>query len=375
MPGDPVSGMSEHSDQTAASPGLTCAGCSKPLEQAWEFCPWCGAKTIPSSTTSIIDTYAKNRVDFAISDRLRDQATLVRELADKAEDTVWNRLKVYFWLFGLLLIGVLGFIAFLGLNTLGGVSAKIEPIVTEAERRAQAARQAIEETGRKVDDLKAAVDKLSSDVGAQTKRVALKGGEISRKFQSLDATTTAFSGRLEAMEKASENKIEQVSQKLSQVSKQADIFSVRQAYPTLGQAKFITYNYRQWKGIAAKSPNDMWINIYIDPSSTGNFSLDKIDNIVKALKTAGYEPLPGMFGIGGPYSGGYGPFGESSVTTVFYFKRKSEPMARDVAAMVTKIVSKTVEAKFVDIASFSQKDEAFVIEQSGLDLQLYLLQR
>jgi hypothetical protein len=82
--------MSEHPDQAAASPAQKCAVCSRPLEEGWEFCPGCGAKTVPSSTISAIETYIQNKLTLEFSARLKDQSNIVRELADKAEDTVWE---------------------------------------------------------------------------------------------------------------------------------------------------------------------------------------------------------------------------------------------------------------------------------------------
>jgi hypothetical protein len=82
--------MSEHPDQAAASPDQTCAACSRALEEGWGFCPGCGAKTVPSSTISAIDTYIQNKLTLELSARLKDQSNIVRELADKAEDTVWE---------------------------------------------------------------------------------------------------------------------------------------------------------------------------------------------------------------------------------------------------------------------------------------------
>lgn len=42
-----------------------------------------------------IDSYIEARANRILDARLSDQATLVREVADKAEDVVWARLKRY----------------------------------------------------------------------------------------------------------------------------------------------------------------------------------------------------------------------------------------------------------------------------------------
>jgi hypothetical protein len=346
----------------AASPNRACVLCSKPLAEGWRLCPFCGAEAVPSSTTATIDAYVQNKVDSALSDRLTDQNSLVRELGDKAEAIVRQRFKGY----GFLIVVIIAIIGFFGIKSYNDLFQKFTPVVKDTEQRVQAVKRTIDETAKKVDSVKASVDQLSRDVDAQTKRVADKGGEISQKFARLDAAANDFSNRLTAMEKSLETTV-------AQVSKQVDNVSIRQAYPTLGQQKFVTYNNGQWKGLAAKGPKEKWINIYIDPMTTGDYSPSQLTAFMEELKKAGYTPLPGMFGIGGPYSSGYGQLGSSPEATVFYFRHNSEQMAVEVAAMAAKTLSnKGLKRTFVDLSTFG-KDEAFVIENSGLDLQLYLL--
>jgi len=171
-----------------------CALCSKPVVEGGEFCAFCGAKVIPSGTTSTIDTYIQNKVKLELSDRLKDQNSLVREIGDKAEEIVWKRFNRYSVIFGALLACILGFIAFVGIKSINDVSTsaknKIEPVVKEAEQRAQAARETVNKTAETANSVKGAVDQLSRDVNAQTKRVADKGGEISKKLETLDAAAT-----------------------------------------------------------------------------------------------------------------------------------------------------------------------------------------
>jgi hypothetical protein len=319
-------------------------------------------KTVPSSTISAIDTYIQNKLTLELSARLKDQSNIVRELADKAEDTVWNRLRRYTIILG---IGA-AILAFFGLKPLYEIYNQIKPMVSAAEQRVQAVTQTIAQITTEVTSMKVAVDRLSSDVDAQTTRVAQRGGEISQKFERLDATANELSGRVEAMAKSLESKVQQVS-------KQVDIVSVRKAYPTLGQPKVVTYDGGQWEGLAAKGPKERCINIYIHPLAMGEFSPDQIDKLVEELKNAGYTSYLGMFGIGGPYSQNFGPFGSpSNETSLFYFDNNNKQMAVDVARLVSKALSiKTVlEPRFVDFANWP--DGKFVVENAGLDLQLCL---
>jgi uncharacterized Zn finger protein (UPF0148 family) len=181
-------GVSEHPDKAAIAPNQRCIVCSNPLVEGGAFCPSCGAKTVPSSTLSAIDAYIEKKIDLELSTRLKDANSIVRELGDRAEGVVWNRLRLATWAFGLFLF----FIAFLGLNTYSGVSRNIDRVAAAAEQRVQ----------DKVDTIKASLERLSHDVDAQATLVAQKGGEISQKLQSLDATADTFSKRLDTMVKS-----------------------------------------------------------------------------------------------------------------------------------------------------------------------------
>jgi uncharacterized Zn finger protein (UPF0148 family) len=77
--------------------------CSEPLIEGKAFCPSCGAKTVPSSTLSAVEAYIQKRVDEELSTRLRDANSVVRELGDKAETVIWQRLRLASWAFGLFL--------------------------------------------------------------------------------------------------------------------------------------------------------------------------------------------------------------------------------------------------------------------------------
>ena len=243
---------------------MNCLACSNPLVDGAEYCPFCGTRAIPPSTTSAIDSYIQNRVNQELSARLKDENSLVREIGDKAEDVVWRRLKHYGVLAGVIFTCILGFIAFAGIRTVDDISKRLEPIVAAAEKRAQAAKQTIDEAAPKVDAVKASLDKLSHDVDTQTKRVAEGGGDTAQKLQNLNsaindaqkrvgeyqARSVEFSNRLDAMAKS----LDQQSGRVTQISKQVENVSIRKAYPFLGQEKYVTYDNSPWQGVAGKPP-------------------------------------------------------------------------------------------------------------------------
>ncbi len=370
--------MSESPTEAPASLSKNCVACSAPLVEGGKFCPNCGTRVVPASMTSAIDAYIQNKVNQELSSRLKDQDSLVREIGDKAEDVVWRRLKQYGVIIGGSSVIILALIAFVGIKKLGdvqegvqqAVTARLEPVVSAAEQRAQAAQRTIDTTATRIDAVNASLDRLSHDVDAQTQRVAEKGNEISQKLENLDATANSMSEKLSAAEKALESRVEQIS-------KQADIVSINQAYPTLGQPRFVTYEGRPWKGAAAKGPNEKWINIYVDPLSMGNFSKDQFQQLIGELKSAGYTSLPGMFGVGGPTTAGLGALGDSYGTALFYFKRDAQHMAQEASDIISRVLSiKSLKPTFVDPSAFPNIVlRRFVIENSGLDLQLVLLNR
>jgi hypothetical protein len=291
---------------------------------------------------------------------------MVRKIADDAEDVVWKRLKHYGFFSGALVTLVVGLFALEGIKTMGDAKSRVEPIIVAAEQRAQKAKRDIDETAAGVNSVKGSLDQLSRDVDTQTKRYAVKGGEISQKLATLDASATAAQARVEAMEKSLGNRVEQVS-------KQVETLSIQQAFPTLGQKMYVTYQGNRWDS-ASRKPNEVWVSIYIDATATSDLSSDQVEKLVQQLKNAGYSPLVGMFGVAGPYSTAYPMLAPEGCqeTTVFYFKKNLEPTAKMVGAIVMKALPiPSFKSAFVDSASFAKNDSRnFIVPNSGIDLQV-----
>jgi hypothetical protein len=150
----------------------------------------------------------------------------------------------------------------------------------------------------------------------------------------------------------------------------------QKVYPTLGQQKYVTLQGRPWKGKTAKQPNEKWINIYIQPQSMGDVSQDQLKALIGELKTLGYTPLLGIPGIGGPYGTGFGPLGDAigSDTKVFYFSSQAERMANEVRTLTSRVLTLRVDDTpiLVDTSKFDDSLK-FVIDSSGIDVQLYIL--
>ena len=280
-----------------------------------------------------------------LADRLKDQSSLVRELGDKIECIVWRRLKHYGALCGIIFALVIGFIAFAGIKTVNDVSTRLEPLVNAAEKR---------------------VRTQIAQIDDQIKNEGLKADITSHTLQTAEDIANNDIRILTSKQTFTQNQIDQLS-------KQAGNLSIRQIYPGLGQKKYVTFNGSQWRGSITKEQNAKWINIQIDMTSLPDFTLDQIESLIAELKKDDYTAWIGSFGLGGPYFEGFGPFANSNnQTTLFYFKPSSKTMASYVATRVSQSLQiETVQTQFVDTSALS-KDETFVIDNSGLDLQLYL---
>ena len=122
--------------------------------------------------------------------------------------------------------------------------------------------------------------------------------------------------------------------------------------------------------------NEKWINVYIQPTSYGEILPEQLETLLKELKTRGCTPLLGIFGTGGPYSTGFGPLGDYGTgTTIFYFNNEAKQMADEVRSLASSILTLKIDDApiFVDRSKFAPSDDRqFVIDNSGLDIQLYI---
>jgi outer membrane murein-binding lipoprotein Lpp len=263
-------------------------------------------------------------------------------------------------------------------NTINGIKQRIEPIVRAAEDKAKATKATVDQIAIQVGTIKSSVDHLAPDVDAQTKRVAslandidvqtkrvaLTGGELSSKLQKLDEEHRNLQARLEAL-----------NTRVQQVSTQVSSVSTLQQYPTLGRKKFIVLGREPLKDPAGKEPKDKWVNIAMFPYALADFSEPQLRELQDQLRGSGYTPLVGSLGVDGPYQTGFAALGDPNNTTVFYFKPEDKAMADNVAKIASKALSVTaIQPRFVDRTKFTTSDDRrFVIENSGIDLQIVIL--
>jgi hypothetical protein len=336
-----------------------------------EFCPFCGEKNIDQTTAGAIDVYIQTKLEQELAKRLTDQGSMVREIGDRAEDVVFRRIKVY-TIFVLIFSAICGFWGWRNIDDVSrsiarAISDRVEPLIKSAERKAQAAQQAGSDAEGKAEAVRAKLDNLATDTDAQVKRITERSGDIAVALQNYDARATQLSQRLNAQ-------LESLGSRVSQISGQVDSVTLDQIYPSLGHPKFVTFNGAKWKSTDQKLPSEKWVNIYIQPTFLGDLTQDGLHDLMDKLKTQGDTPFLGAFGVGGPYGSQFASLGSGDTgTTVFYY----DSGAKDIADRIRIMVSETLHIRDVQVlyrkpSEIQDKDLRYVVESSGLDLQIYL---
>lgn len=352
----------------------SCSSCAKPLVEGGAFCPHCGTRRLDGGVASAIDSYVLSRVNAELSTRLKDQNSLVREVGDKAEDIVWRRFRAYF---GAIAVCVAA-IGWLGYKSVSDVQKAMEPVVRGFWDQVDVAKADMQRVSSQVTAVRQSVDSVSREAEAQKRRVADRGGEVGKKLEALDnaiLSARSYQLRSEEAERRLQQVASRVEQRVEQLARQADRTSVRAAFPALGQPRLVTLEGKPWGGISSKPVGARWINLVIDVTAQRDYKPEEIDRLVTELKKKGLEPVLGSFGVGGAYSAGYSFFGNRSITGVFYFHKDSARLAKEVADLIYGVLSVKAEVDYSPPSGLSPEDQRFVLEQSGLDLQIRLKQR
>ena len=377
----------------------TCPKCGDALIDGKLFCPNCGLAIVSLPERVAIDSYVEARVQQAMSARLADQNNLTREIADRAEDVVWSRIKRYTWAAGLalFLLGLYGFSSIQEAKTTiaNEARSRLEPVIEDTEKRVKAAQTDIGDTDKKIKAVQKQLDDTSKLADDQSKRITAQGGEIDKKLEDLqkaanqanslssgyEKQATNFEKELGEMRKHAEEQSRRLEDtqkafeaKISQVTQQINNESIQEAYPTLGQKLYVTFNGHPWKGANEKKPGEKWVNINLDPLAVGEnrVSKEQLKSLSDALEKAGYTPYFGFFGVGGPVSTGFGSMGPE-VSGVVYLNASRQ---KDASELV-KIAGETLhipgmDVHYVDPKSIPEPMKRLVLETSGIDFQIFI---
>lgn len=349
------------SDSTQAD--LRCVNCTKPLSADASFCSSCGTKVVDPPVTAFVEMYLTKRLDDEIAKRLKDQTGIARDLADKAEDAVWKRLK----LLGFTLAIIVAAAAAIGYQTVDSLK-----------------KSAIEAISGPIEIVKTRIAQLSREVDEQTRRVSERGNEIETRLVFLDKTAAdvqtnarRYQQRADELSAKMDQTIANLASRMDQISTQVDQVSVVEAYPSLGQKKVVTLNGKIWAGDPTRGAGKLvWIIIFA--YAIPDFTSDQVQSLVSDLKRAGYTPILGQFGVGGPFNSGVGNLGGGTVgTTINYFASASKAMSDEVRGIVIKDLNiPDAPTRYVPAETMLWDDlQRFVIENSGINFQIVIQPR
>lgn len=142
----------------STSLGDKCPRCNDDLIPNKVFCPGCGQAIAPSDQKSAIDSYVAAKVEQELKLRTTDGDAVVREVAFKAENEAIARLKRY-WRIGAAIISLGGILlALIGIASIQDAKrtivteakGRVEPVVSDVERRAKAAQASLTDVEKKL---------------------------------------------------------------------------------------------------------------------------------------------------------------------------------------------------------------------------------
>jgi hypothetical protein len=377
---------------------MVCPKCGDALIDGKMYCPNCDLAVLGTNRAAV-DEYVQAKVNQRVTEKMADEASLARGIADSAEDVLWGRVKRYSW-FGaafIFLLGVYGFTSFRDArNTIvNEARTRLEPVISDTEKRVKTAQSQVATVGQTIGTVRKQLDDTSKLADEQNKRLTAQGGEITKKLadvQSASERANSLNAGFEKREKDFEQDIAQMrahaeeldrkleasqrnyDQKIAEVTTKVDNAGIQQAYGSLGQKQYVTLNGQPFKGDANKKPSEKWVIVTLDPYAIGEarVSQEQLKKLAARMEIEGFTPYFGALGFGGAVSGGYGAIGVGSSTAVRYYKESQANEAGKLVQMCKDILGiSDMIAVYVGSKDLADKEQRMIIGTSGIDFQIF----
>jgi hypothetical protein len=344
----------------------------------------------PEPERGIIDSYIVARVAQQIAAQTKGEAAIVRDLSFKAENELIARLKRYGWILGLagFLLALIGFGSIQQAKTtiVAEARTRVEPVVIDVEKRAHEAGTELAHVEKKLPEITRSMNTTVQIADEQRQRVEGQNAEISRKLADFENTSRRFDqvraeldSEMNQFQKQIDSFKNRYSAEIAQLSRAADLASVREAYPNLGVKPFVIIaGHRVDK--SQKKPGEKWVLVTLgwDAQQVSKSAGEDTDNLVSDLHSAGYVTFVGSMDFGGRLGGGLmradsGPAKQSAV--VYFhpeFKRSAEQLIPIAGRYAELLNSSPVLANTPESTNFDAPRLETVIQESGLDAQIYI---
>lgn len=378
---------------TVANPHIsnTCVNCGASLISGKPFCADCGRPNGAPPDLATMQAYVDGKVTAELSAKLKEQQNVVRELADKAEDVVWNRLKRYSVIVGFFLVVIVGLVTFIGFKTYGDLKAsvvqQVQPSVIAVEQRIKQVDGELAEVERnRIPAVTQSLNKVERDAASQEKRVTEADGQIADSMQSLhtaEAKANADSAAFSQSVLENQRKLDQITQRsreqISQITASASKAAITQAYGFIAEKPPIVIA-GQTISKESKRPGEKWINLVVslDAIHHQTYTTAQLEKVEAALLAAGYRVFIGTISVGGRFAIGLErvqPNGEQD-TAVIYFDRTKQSEAEQLRDIVNKELPASKCAiqllGDVDNGNFHAEAIRYFGDNSGIDAQVFL---
>ena len=171
----------------------------------------------PLSQRVAIDAYIGAKVAQEIALRVEGESFVSRDLANKAEDEVVKRIKRYSWIVAafLALLGIYGFTSIRDAKQkiVDEARGRVEPIVSDVEKRAQDAQAKLKNVEANLPEITASLNETSAVADSQRKRIEGQGSEIANKLSAFQAATE----RADRISAGFDNKVTESQRKLGKL--------------------------------------------------------------------------------------------------------------------------------------------------------------
>jgi uncharacterized protein YlxW (UPF0749 family) len=326
-----------------------------------------------------VDTYIRAKVTKELAQHPQNSSGLVRELADKAEEVVWKRFKIYTVLFGVLL-AVIAWFGYSSFNDItDSAKRRLDPIVNDAVSRATKAQEDVAATAGEVKATKDKLDAVSREADTQKARLDSQSGEASRKLAELQASVdhaNKMSAEYDAKVSALTHRMEsQYTRMATSVNNQV----IAAEYPNIDTEPYVMIGHRRVNG-TEKKPGQIWVHVYLSGLAIERHLLTgaRFQELLAEMERAGYTPFIGSATSQGLVAGGPEKLCKGSTfdSQVCYF----DPSKTEAAERLVQIVNKYMALKppAAQLVTFSASPDyreiaaKTIVQRSGLDAEVFI---
>jgi hypothetical protein len=367
-----------------------CPHCDDTLVPGKMYCANCGQPVVPADHKVALDSYIAAKVAQEISLKTQGESAVVRDLAFKAEDEVWKRLKRYGWIVGLFVV----LLAFIGFGSIQDAKQKIvdearsrvEPIVKDVEKRAQVAQTTLADVEKSLPGVTASLNKTAELADQQRKRIEGQSADVAAKlnnFQTAATRADKLSAGFEAKVSDSQKRLDDLTKRydtqIAQISRAVTHTTVAGAFPNLDREPFVEIGDARFDRIQKKT-GEKWVDIQVTQlaQASGVIAGTQIEALTSDVIAAGFTPFFNYIQIGGRLNGIIERAGQGSDTSsaVLYFrpsfKASADRLTEITATHIPLPQGSPVLSDSGQMEPFLKAKFAVLLKDGKLDAQIFI---